>query len=147
MNNIEFLDPERWLMIGGGAFLTMIVFRAFILRHYFRGRATICFTAGLALFSVLVWWNFDQLIDVPQLQTTGSYDTHILSTPEMTIHYYMWYAPVMAFAIGSVIDLFWLLVVMRHNHDISGAKQARIFGLSMGLSFVFVMLLTSFVLE
>ncbi len=144
--NVELAHYELWLRFGIAAFLVIIIFRAFIFRTSFFGRAMICFSAGLALFAVLVWINFNELILIPDYYGTSDYDMHLLNDQEHTIRYYYWYSAAAALALGSVINILWLLKEKVRRRYIVPPQQARIFSLSMVFGCVVILLVASLIL-
>ena len=144
--NVELSHPELWLRFGIAAFVVIIILRAFIFRTSFFGRALICFSAGLALFSILIWYNFDELITIPDYFGTSSYDMHLLTNREHTIRYYYWYSAVAALALGSVINIIWLLYEKGKNRYVVPLQQARIFSLSIMFGCVVILLVASLLL-
>ena len=142
---IEFTYPELWSIFAGAGLLLILIFRLVIFRTSFLGRALICFSAGLALFVLLVFFRFDDLFKVPDIWLTGAFQkTHILNDQEHTITYYYWYLPVLALAIGLAINIIWLLYDKWKYKWLNKQRQAKIFGLSLGLGCVLVMLIATF---
>ncbi len=142
---IEFTHPELWSIFGGTGLLLMLLFRLVIFKTSFLGRALICFSAGLALFVLLVFFRFDDLFKVPAIWLMGAFQkTHILNDPEYTVTYYYWYLLVLALSIGSAINITWLLYNKWKYKWLDKQQQAKIFGLSLGLGCVLVMLIAAF---
>lgn len=144
--NVELSHFELWLRFGIAAFVVTIIFRAFIFRTSFFGRALICFSAGLALFSFLVWFNFDDLIFIPDYFGGSKFDMHLLSDQEHTIRYYYWYSAIAALALGAAINFVWLIYEKGRRRFIVPQQQARIFSLSIMLGCGIVLLLANFIL-
>ncbi|MEO7308753.1 MAG: hypothetical protein ABIX01_00030 [Chitinophagaceae bacterium] len=144
--NVDLSNYEMWLKYGIAAFLLIVIFRAFIFRTSFFGRALICFSAGLALFAVLMWYNFDDLIRVLEYDGTNERDKHLLSNHETTIRYYYWYSAAAALALGALINFLWLLKEKLKFRYIAPLQQARIFSLSIMFGCVVVLLIASLVL-
>lgn len=142
---IEWIHPELWSIFAGAGVLLLLLFRLVIFRTSFLGRALICFSAGFALFILLVFFRFDNLFKVPDTWLTGAFQkTHILNDQEHTITYYYWYLLVLALAIGSSLNISWLLYDKWKYHWLDKQRQAKIFGLSLGLGCVLVMLIATF---
>jgi hypothetical protein len=144
--NVELAHYELWLQFGIAAFVVIIIFRAFIFRTSFFGRAMICFSAGLALFAVLVWLNFNELILIPDYFGTSDYDMHLLTDQEHTIRYYYWYSAAAALALGSVINILWLIKEKTKHRYILPPQQARIFSLSIVFGCAVILLVASLIL-
>ncbi|MES2773131.1 MAG: hypothetical protein V4722_03050 [Bacteroidota bacterium] len=144
--NVELSHYELWLIYGCIAFGLTIILRAFVFRTSFFGRALICISAGLALFAVLVWYHFDQLIIVLEYDGTSHYDMHLLSDHETTIRYYYWYSAIAALALGAVINIFWLLYEKGIRGYVVPKQQARIFSLSIMFGCVVILLVASLLL-
>ncbi len=144
--NVELSNIELWLRYGVAAFVITIIFRAFIFRTSFFGRAMVCFSAGLALFAVLVWYNFNDLIFIPDYFGSSDYDMHLLSNEEHTIRYYYWYSAAAALALGALTNILWLLKEKVMHRNIVPPQQARIFSLSMGFGCLVVLLVASLIL-
>lgn len=142
---IEFIHFELWSIFAGAGLLLMLIFRLFIFRTSFLGRALICFSAGFALFMLLIYFRFDDLFKVPDIWLTGAFKkTHILNDQEHTVTYYYWYLLVLALAIGSAINITWLLYDRWKYNWLDPQQQAKIFGLSISLACVVVMLIAAF---
>ena len=144
--NVELSNYELWLRFGIASFVVIIIFRAFIFRTSFFGRAMICFSAGLALFAILVWLNFNDLIQIPDYFGTSNYDMHLLTDQEHTIRYYYWYSAAAALALGAVINILWLLKEKANHRYIVPPQQARIFSLSIVFGCVVILLIASLIL-
>jgi len=144
--NVELSHLELWLIYGIAGFVVVVILRAFIYRTSFFGRALICFSAGLAIFSCLVWNSFDELIDTPDYFGSSKYDMHLLNNHEHTIRYYYWYAAITALALGSIINIIWLLLDKWKNHFVLPAQQAKIFSLSIMFGCLVVLFVASFIL-
>lgn len=144
--NVELSNHELWLIYGCIAFGVTIIFRAIIFRTSFFGRALICISAGLAIFAVLVWYSFDQLIIVLEYDGTNERDKHLLTDHETTIRYYYWYSAIAALALGSVINIFWLLYTKFKYHFVVPQQQARIFSLSIMFGCAVILLVASLLL-
>jgi len=144
--NVELSHHELWLIYGCVAFGITILLRAFIFRTSFFGRALICISAGLALFSILVWINFDEMINVLEYDGSSYYDMHLLTNQETTIRYYYWYSASAAMALGSAINILWLLKEKINRKYVVPRQQARIFSLSIMMGCVVILLIASFLL-
>jgi hypothetical protein len=145
---IEFIHPELWSIFAGAGLSLMLIFRLVIFKTSFLGRSLICFSAGLALFFVLIFFRFDDLFQVPEIWLTGAFKkTHILNDQEHTVTYYYWYLLVLALAIGSSINIIWLLYDKWRYKWLNSQQQAKIFGLSICLACMLVMLLAVFYTE
>ena len=142
--HVELTHPELWWIFGGIAFLVILLFRAIIFKISFLGRALLCFSAGFALFFILFCFNFTDLIAVPQYDSTGNFDTHILNDAEYTVRYYYWYMAAIALAIGWTITFIWMMYHKKSHRYIEIQAQGKIFSLSMMLGFLLVLLFASF---
>ena len=143
--DIRFIHPELWSIYAGSGLLLMLIFRLVVFKTSFLGRSLICFSAGLAQFAVLVFFNFDSLFEVPETWDIGAFQTtHILNDQEYTISYYYWYLPVLALAIGSFINIIWLLYSKWKYRWLEPQRQAKIFGLSIGIGCAVVMMIAVF---
>lgn len=142
---VELIHPELWSIYGAVALGLMLIFRVIIFKTSFLGRSLICFSAGLALFGLLIFFNFDSLFQVPETWHTGAFQTtHILNDQEYTISYYYWYLPVLALAIGATTNISWLLYDKWKYKWLNPQRQAKIFGLSIGMGCAIVMLIAVF---
>jgi hypothetical protein len=128
---------DLWLKFAIAGLFAIILFRFLIFKHTFLGRALICFSAGLALFSVLCFFFFKQLI---QVQEYDAASMQLLSDEEMQVRYYYWYLAAIAFALSSVINFVWLLNHKAKNRIIFKENQAKIVGVSFTLGFGLVLL-------
>jgi|GEM_PF-5760863 len=142
--HVELTHLELWSILGAVAFLVILIFRSFIFRTSFLGRALLCFSAGFALFFILCCYYFNDLIGIPQYDSTGNFDTHILNDAEVTVRYYYWNLAAYALAIGWSFAFIGMMYHKRRFRYIEKEAQGKIFSLSLMLGFILVLLFTSF---